>query len=261
VPESPSYAIVGRGRWANRIHGILAGEGRPSVFIEGTRRRPSESESDYKTRLVGHMTDSAAQIAWLCTSPGPQVPLMAEAAISAGLHVIVEKPWLLTHPETQPLESLALSKHVLVGIHYQYCLLDGVEKWRTQFDPGAGLTFNGHFCVSRSDHLKVPAIDNLGCHLLAIREYAVPKSVPAEILCAYEEPDARRVWIAKDRKTMASIDFLGSTEPIIQRYIAGFEAALAGAGFPFDLDFAARTAEALASWKQHEETSRNTPAP
>jgi hypothetical protein len=252
VSEAPSYAIVGRGRWANRIHGILAGEGRRSAFIECTRRNPTESESDYKTRLAGRITESASQIAWLCTSPGPHVPLIAEAAITAGLHVIVEKPWLLTHSETQPLASLALSGRVLVGVHYEYCLLDGVERWRTQFEPGAGRAFNGQFCVNRSDHLGVPAIDNLGCHLLAIREYAVPKSVPGEIRCAYEEPDARRVWIAKAGKTIGSIDFLGSIEPIIQRYIARFEAAVDGARFPFDLDFAARTAQALASWKQRE---------
>jgi predicted dehydrogenase len=251
VPEAPSYAIVGRGRWANRIHGILAGEGRRSAFIEGTRRNPTESESEYKTRLTGRITDSASQIAWLCTSPGPHVPLMAEAAITAGLHVIIEKPWLLSPSETQPLASLARNRRVLVGVHYEYCLLDGVEGWRTQFEPGAGLTFSGQFCVNRSDHLGVPPIDNMGCHLFAIREYAVPKSFPAEIRCAYDATDRRRVWIANTDKTVASIDFLGSNEPIIQRYIAKFEAAVDGARFAFDLDFAARTAEALRSWKQH----------
>jgi predicted dehydrogenase len=257
VPEAPSYAIVGRGRWANRIHTILAGEGRRSVFVEGTRRKASESESDFKTRLTARITESASQIAWLCTSPGPHVSLMAEAAITAGLHVIVEKPWLLPHSETEPLARLATSKHVLAGVHYQYCLLDRVEKWRTQLDQGAGLIFHGHFCVDRPDHLRVPAIDNLGCHLFAIREYAVPKSVPGEIRCAYEQPDARRVWTANDGKTIASIDFLGSDEPIIQRYIAAFEAALGGASFPFDLDFGASTAEALAWWKQRKDASRN----
>jgi predicted dehydrogenase len=257
VPEAPSYAIVGRGRWANRIHTILAGEGRRSVFIEGTRRNPSESESDYKIRLAARITESASQIAWFCTSPGPHVSLMAEAAITAGLHVIIEKPWLLTHSETEPLARLAASKRVLAAVHYQYCLLEGVEKWRTQFDRSAGLIFSGHFCVDRPDHLRVPAIDNLGCHLFAIRQYAVPKSVPGEIRCAYEQTDRRRVWIADDHRTVASIDFLGSNEPIIQRYIATFEAALGGASFGFDLDFAASTAEALASWKQREETSRN----
>src|ERR1700728_3907124 len=257
VAEAPSYVILGRGRWANRIHTILAGEGRRSVFVEGTRRNPSESESDFKTRLTARITESAAQIAWLCTSPGPHVAVMAEAAITAGLHVIVEKPWLLPRSETEPLARLATSRRVLAGVHYQYCVLDRIEKWRAEFDQGAGLIFNGHFCVDRLDRLNVPAIDNLGCHLFAIRQYAVPKSVPGEICCAYEQPDARRVWTANGGKTIASIDFLGSSEPIIQRYIAAFEAALGGAWFPFDLDFAASTAEALASWKQWDPASRN----
>jgi predicted dehydrogenase len=257
VSEGPSYAIVGRGRWANRIHTILAGEGRRSVFIEGTRRNPSESEADFKARLTARLTESASQIAWLCTSPGPHVSLMAEAAIGAGLHLIVEKPWLLPHSETEPLVRLATSRHVLAGVHYQYCLLDRVEKWRTQFDQGARLTFSGHFSIERSDRLGVPAIDNLGCHLFAIRQYGVPKSVPGEIHCAYEQPDERRVWMANEGKTIESIDFLGSGELIIQRYIAAFEAGLGGAPFPLNLDFAASTAEALASWKQRAEASRN----
>lgn len=257
MSEAPSYVILGRGRWANRIHTILAGEGRRSVFVEGTRRNPCESESDFKTRLTARITESASQIAWLCTSPGPHVAVMAEAAITAGLHVIVEKPWLLPRSETEPLARLATSRRVLAGVHYQYCVLDRIEKWRAEFDQGAGLIFNGHFCVDRLDRLNVPAIDNLGCHLFAIRQYAVPKSVPGEIRCAYEQPDARRVWTANGGKTIASIDFLGSSEPIIQRYIAAFEAALGGAWFPFDLDFAASTAEALASWKQRDPASRN----
>jgi predicted dehydrogenase len=258
VSEAPSYAILGRGRWANRIHGILAGEGRRSVFIEGARRNPSESESDYIARLAGRLSDSASQIAWLCTSPGPHVPLMAEAAVTAGLHVIVEKPWLLSHSETQPLSSLAISKRVLAAVHCEYCLLEGIEHWRAQFGQGAGLLFGGHFHVNRSDHLGIPAIDNLGYHLLAIREYAVPESISAEISCAYERPDERRVWLESGHKTIGSIDFLGSDEPIIQRYIAKFEAALDGPSFPFDLDFAARTAAALASWKQRKEKSHNS---
>jgi hypothetical protein len=34
---------------------------------------------------------------------------------------------------------------------------------------------------------------NLGCHLLAIREWAVPASEVSEVHCGYELPDERQV--------------------------------------------------------------------
>ena len=253
MPDSPAYAILGRGRWANTIRNVLTGEGRRCVFIEDTRRETTETDSDYKQRLAKRIVDSGSHIAWLCTLPGPHVPLLVEAAVGAGLHVIAEKPWTYSPNQTRALQDLAAATGRQVGVHFEYCLLDAVGKWRNQFDRGAGLQFGGRFHLRGPDRLGTPAADNLGCHLFAIREHAVPQSGLAGISCEYERADERRVWLEKNRQEIAPIDFLGSKEPIIQRYIAKFERGLDGTSFPFDLEFAARTAAALSAWKQRGE--------
>jgi predicted dehydrogenase len=248
--EAPSYAILGHGRWAAVIRDVLEGMGRRSTFIEDARRKSSETDSGYKARLTAQIADSHAEIAWICTPPGPHVLLMIEAAIAAGLHVIVEKPWPYSLGEVRPCLGLARAKGRQVGVHFEYCLLEAVESWRNEFNRGAGLRFGGHFRLSGPDRLGMPAIDNLGCHLLAIREYAVPEAELSEIVCDYESVNERRVWVQKENREVASIRFAGSKEPIIQRYIAKFEDALDGTAFPLNLEFAARVADSLARWKQ-----------
>src|SRR6266481_5414950 len=93
MAEEPAYVILGRGRWAKRMQPIIAGEGRSVVAIEETRKRPSESEANYVSRLAQAMKESAAQIAWLCVSPGPHVTLMIQSAMEVCLHLVVDNPW------------------------------------------------------------------------------------------------------------------------------------------------------------------------
>jgi hypothetical protein len=249
MAETPAYAILGRGRWAHKMRPIISGEGRSVVSIEETRQRPSESESEYVDRLVAVMKASRAQIAWLCVVPGPHVSPMIRAAIEAGLHVIVEKPWYGSREETQKLQSLARAKGRVIAVHFEYLVLEEVEKWRAEFYPGAGCRFGGRFFLSRSDRSGIPAIDNLGCHLLAIREYTVPSSDISEIRCAYELPDERMVWIDRGDQRLASIDLFTHRQLIIQRFVQKVEAALDGAAFPFDLEFALRVAGELNVFK------------
>ncbi len=243
MAESPSYVIVGQGRWAHTMCGILAAEQRRTTSIRDTRRQPTESDVTYRSRLSLSMSASGAQIAWLCVPPGPHIPLMVEAAISTGLHAVVEKPWLCSRPQTESLLALSKARRLLVAIHYEYCLLESVVIWRKRFNGGVGLFFGGHFTVSRPDPPAVLTIDNLRSHLLAIRAYAVPKAGVAEIRCGYGLPDERNVWVGTQDQRTGFIDFLENHEPIIQRFIGRLEAALEGADFPFGLEFAARVAE------------------
>jgi hypothetical protein len=250
MTEALSYAILGRGHWASVIRDVLTGMGRRSTFIEEARRKTSEADSEYKARLAAKLADSHAQIAWICTPPGTHVPLMMEAAIAAGLHAIGEKPWPYSLKEMRPCLALAHAKNRQVGVHFEYCLLEAVEGWRTHLAPGAGLQFGGHFRLAGPDRIGMPAIDNLGCHLFAIREYAVPQAKLSEIVCDYGHLNERKAWIEKDQRQVASTSFRDTKEPIIQRYVAKFESALDDAAFPFDLEFAARVADSLARWKQ-----------
>jgi hypothetical protein len=250
MAEAPAYVILGRGRWAQRMRPIISGEGRSVVTVEETRQRPFESQSDYFERLAAAMKATSAQIAWLCVAPGPHVSLMIHAAIEAGLHVVVEKPWCGSSEETQKLQSLARVKGRVIAVHFEYLVLKEVEQWRADFHPGAGCRLGGRFFLSRSDQSGIPAIDNLGCHLLAIRESAVPSSTLSEIRCGYELPDERLIWLDRGDQRLASIDLFTHGQPIIQRFIKKIEAALPRAAFPFDLEFALRVACELNAFKR-----------
>jgi hypothetical protein len=241
------YAIVGRGRWAGVMGGILSAMDRRTVVIEESRRKVSESDASFRSRLSASMAATGAAIAWFCIPPSPDVPLLMEAAILAGLNVVVEKPWLCSRAETDSLLKLAHNRGAMVAIHYQYCLLDAVEKWRIDLRDTRDLRFGGSFTLSRPDRLGIPALDNLGSHLLAIREYAAPQAVVSEIKCGYDLPDERRVWLERGGGTIGSIDLLSSREPIIQRFLTRFEAALEGSEFPLDLRFALRVAHSVAA--------------
>jgi len=222
---------------------ILAAEGRRVCSIPVTRQAPSESNTTYGSRLADSLKASGARIAWVCVPPGVHVPRLIKAALDAGLHVVAEKPWLSSRAEGELLLKLAHARNLLVAMHYQYCFLEGVEKWRSELDGGSGFRFAGHFVLSRADHLGISALDNLGCHLLAIRRYATPRAEVSEIRCAYEQPDERNVWVESHGARISCIDFLRSPEPLIQRFVAKFEAALKNGDFPLDLEFALDVAE------------------
>jgi len=249
VADSPGYVILGRGRWAQRMRPIIGGEPRSVSTIAETRQRPAEGNSSYISRLADAMKLSNAQIAWLCVLPGPHVSLMIQAALEAGLHVIVEKPWYGTAEDTQRLQSLAREKCRVLAVHFEYLLLSEAQSWRESFHSGAGMQLGGRFFLSRPDHTGIVPIDNLGCHLLAIREFAVPSAEISDIHCAYEHPDERLVWLDREGKRLASIDLLNHGQPIIQLFMKKVEAALVDAAFPFDLHFALRVAKQLNAYK------------
>ena len=156
MSELPSYAILGRGRWATIMEAILAAESRRVVLIEDTRRRNSESEANYISRLGELLDRSGARIAWLCVPPGPHVPAMLKASIAAGLNAVIEKPWLCSEAETESLLALAGERRLLLAVHYQYCLLDQVEGWRRDFNQGAGLCFSGRFTLGAGTGSEYP---------------------------------------------------------------------------------------------------------
>jgi predicted dehydrogenase len=249
MADGPAYVILGRGRWAKKMQPIIAGESRSAVAIGETRQKLSESQEAYLSRLAEGMKSSRAQIAWLCVTPGPHVTLMIQAAIEAGLHSVVEKPWYGSAEDTKRLQAQAVAKGLIIAVHYEYCVLEEVEKWRQEFYPGAGLRLGGHFFLSRSDQTGISALDNLGCHLLAIREWAVPSSEVSQIACAYEQADERLVWLEKGRQKIGSIDLLNHQELIVQRFMKRVEAALDGAALPFDLEFGLRVAVELNALK------------
>lgn len=255
--SGPAYVIAGRGRWARRMRDILSGENRGVAELSEARRHAAESESGYEARLAERFRKSAAQIAWLCVPPGPHVCGMVKAAISAGLHVVAEKPWFGTPAETRELQALARQAARQTAVHYEYCMLDEVEAWRRQYADESGLDFFGTFHHGRPNHLPIDALDNLGTHLVSIRNFAAPSARVAALNCARGQPDERAVWMERRGMPLSRIDLLATREPIIQRFIGRFEAALEEGGFPIDLDFALHVAEELAVFRRraHSATS------
>ena len=179
--SGPEYVIAGKGRWGQRMRALLDGEGRRADFLLESRRRESEPDGAYVSRITEQFRKSAAQFAWLCVPPGLHVPLLMRAALEAGLHVIAEKPWLYSAEETAALQHLAEQKGRNVGVHFEYCFLSEVERWRQRYANQADLQFGGIFTVSASDHTGTPAIQNLGSHLLAMHISAAPRSAISKI--------------------------------------------------------------------------------
>lgn len=204
------------------------------------------------SRLAAELRSSRAQIAWLCVTPGPHISWMVESAVGAGLHVIAEKPWLCSPAQTNSLVELAKSKRILLGVHFEYCLLDEIQKWRAQFVDTTALRFHGRFQTSLPDRLHLPAIVNLGCHLLAIRRYAVPRSTVGDLSCSYCARDQRVVWMETADGATRPVDYTRNREPVIQRFLQRFEAGIAGAEFPFGFEFALSVAEDLVSYRDRQ---------
>jgi hypothetical protein len=125
-------------------------------------------------------------------------------------------------------------------------MLAELEKWRNEFGDREGLRFGGVFDVSAADRSKIPVMQNLGSHLVAMQEYAVPRSAISAIECHYEAVDQRRVFLDAGEGRVGEIDFLGSGEPIIQRFLGLFEGSLGGGSFPFNFGFGWRVKEKLA---------------
>ena len=72
----------------------------------------------------------------------------------------------------------------------------------------ADLRFGGIFTVSASDHTGIPAMQNLGSHLLAMHAFAAPRSSIGEIRCAYETANQRMVWLDSGKRRVETIDLL-----------------------------------------------------
>jgi predicted dehydrogenase len=222
---------------------ILDAHGRRVSAVEDCRRRPDEERESYRERLANAFAATNTEIAWICLPPGEHVHDVCAAALGAGLHVVAEKPWPYGAETNASLTELAQRHSRVIGVHFEFCLLDRVAAWRR--DPPSG-TFHGRFDSPGPDRLGLPAVQNLGCHLLAIREHAVPDARIGEIACGYERERARIVSIEDPEGNTTELDFTYNDEPIIQRYVDAFERALDAGHFDFDLNFAGRVANASA---------------
>ncbi|WP_418275969.1 hypothetical protein ACNHYB_14075 [Isoptericola jiangsuensis] len=130
---------------------------------------------------------------------------------------------------------------------FEYVLLEAVQRWRESWNGGDGLVFHGTFSVDSSDRLGIAGHWNMGSHLVAIREWAVPRASLGTLRAGYDATPERRVWIEDEAGvTVGEIDFLSTSEPILQRFVSGAVAARAPVR-DLDLEFAERVRQVLES--------------
>jgi hypothetical protein len=235
---TPGYTVLGAGRWAGILVNILTQMGRHASAVSGNRRLPGESDEAYEARLRDQL-QSASEIVWIAVPPGPHVASMARAALEEGRHVIVEKPWLADAAETRALELLAVARGLNCAVHYQYCLLDQVRALSDTLDQGRDAVFSGQFTIGRVSLNGIPATLNLGSHLVSLWLAAFPRASLGTLVTGYEQEDRRYIELAAPGGPYR-IDFTGNAEPIVQRFITGFETGAAG---PVSLALAAKIGE------------------
>ncbi len=215
--------------------GILKEMSREVHVLTLSRPKPGEPEENYAARVEKICRDEAgkADVVWLAVPPGNQ-EILTRAALAAGKHVVAEKPWMCSRAVTDDLGRAASKEGLQIGVHYEYCFLSGLG--RLSMPPngsGPPVRFSGTFISSKTS--GAPPLYNLGCHLLAIKCALFPDAATGDITVSYKGIDERKLEVVRgtDRRTL---DFLGNREPLIQRFIAAFEASLSGKNaFPFGL--------------------------
>lgn len=237
----PRYTILGKGRWAHVLTDILGGMGRQATMLDGVRRASHESDSGYRARLTDRLRDGG-EIVWIAVPPGPHSFVMVDAALEAGRHVIVEKPWLASRDESRMLDRRAAALGLRCAVHYQYLFLAEIQALLAAGIDGAGLVFSGQFTIARASRNGLAAGPNLGSHLVALWRGAFPAAERGSLTTGYEQENLRMISL-EGRARPHVVDFTDNAEPIIQRFIAAFE--VGGPG-PIRLELAAEIGEIAA---------------
>ena len=220
----PIYAIIGKGRWGNRLLKILRCHGRHTIQLNISRPQNQNAICAYQDQIIQHINQYAkkSDIVWVSIPPGQQYEAVKSVLI-AGKHAVIEKPWMVNTEKTHSLIQLADEKNLNIAVHYQYCFLDKFSDLREKFDfSDKNIIFSGIFNTSKKDRISIPALHNFGCHLLAIKNYYFPNAQLGEIKTGYDMDDQRSMTI-QIKSTDYSINFLNNQEPLIQRFIDGFE--------------------------------------
>jgi GFO/IDH/MocA oxidoreductase family protein len=234
--------VVGRGNWGTKLQGILFREGLLADWPLLPRRTLHENSDLFRSRVRAVLQKSRGDVVWLAVPPADQA-LMVEAVIDLGRHVIIEKPWMVSHSITKELVNRAQKCGVMTGVSYIYCFLDSVIKQAELFKQAEG--FEGDFFVATDNRLGLPSVYNLGAHLLAIRGYVCPNAKLLNLRTGYNSENTRSVtfYYGSSRK---HIEFLYTSEPIVQRFAMTFlNGITSGTSFKFDLAFSSKITKEL----------------
>ncbi len=239
--HSSRYIVVGQGRWGSQVSNILKKCGCKTSACPISRPGKDENLESYreKAHAIFKKAASNADIVWLAIPP-PNQALLADAALDAGLHVVAEKPWTSPQAISKQLAIKAQAKGLLFGVHYQYCLLNSAQLLSAKLHgpEDVAQSFSGRFTISKKNRLGLSALENLGSHLLAIRQFHFPKSSLGQIVVAYDAKNCRYFELKTPKKTHR-VNFLDCKQPLVQEFISMFEECLnTEKDFPLNLQFA-----------------------
>lgn len=195
-------------------------------MIGSIRRHSDESDTAYRARLTALLGDSG-DILWIAVPPGLHSVAMVEAALDAGCHIIVEKPWLADPSQSLLLETRAAMLGLRCAVHFQYLFLDAIRSLRAIGNDGAGAVFSGQFTIARASANGVPAGPNLGSHLVSLWRVAFPAAALGSLVVGYEQENRRMMCLHSDQAARL-VDFTDNAEPIIQRFVTAFESGAPG---------------------------------
>ena len=235
--------LIGKGQWGGKLYEILSREGVLADWPSLSRCAPDESIDEYRRRVLDVFRKCKGDVVWLATPPVNQ-SLMIELAIEAGKHIVVEKPWSVSAEETKRLSYLAKEKGLITGVSYIYCFLNGVVEKAEKLSKARKV--EGCFSVRTKNRLLLSSLDNLGSHIVAIRNYICPEAELHNLKTAYGVINERSVTLYYSGNIVENIDFTITQEPVVQRFTAAFlNQVKNGAAFEFDFNFASMVMEEI----------------
>lgn len=223
------FAILGAGRWGGIVAQAVRRIGHQAEILTGLRLAPGQSWDDYRMAWQHSLAGTGIDIVWIATPPGDHVVPLCHACLDAGIHVIIEKPWMGKRNDMISLISKATARGLLVAVNYQYLFLDFVEAARKKWASVVGNKrhIDIIFTIDRPPRSALPAIYNLGAHLFAIKMALDENAEISDMNVGYCMKNARQI-IVSDAEKSEVFDFTNNSEPILERFIQRYVRAVDG---------------------------------
>lgn len=162
-----NVGIVGLGGWGRRLVDSVQGEGKPKSelvrFVTAVTRHPDKIKPFCDKHGMTATADLSAMLAdrsiQAVVSAGP-AGLHAQhglAALGAGKHVLIIKPFATTRADAEAVRDAARNAGLVAVLGYNRCFMPPVNELRKRVkagDLGTLLHGEGNFCVDRYGHLK-----------------------------------------------------------------------------------------------------------
>ncbi|MCH8181960.1 MAG: Gfo/Idh/MocA family oxidoreductase [Proteobacteria bacterium] len=140
-------ALVGMGRWGRRLVDSVQAGGTPKGdairFVAGVTRSPDKAAPYARTQGLRLSPDFASVLddpaidAVVLATPNDQHAQQIGAAIAAGKHVFVEKPFTMTQASAQEAADAAVQAGLVVALGHNRRFLPAMKALKSMIDTGA----------------------------------------------------------------------------------------------------------------------------